>query len=426
MKIESYSISLHNRWLFVLAGLVINLCLGAVYSWSIFKLPVKELFDTSSINSTLPFTVFLALFAFAMPFGGKAIELYGPGKVTVCGGVLLASGWIISGFMSSISGLVVSYGVLGGCGVGVVYGAPLAVSNRWFPERRGFAIGLTMVGFGLSPLITAPLGRFLIVQHGPLDTFRIMGSIFLVLIVLLGALLRFPDELEENQLRQKHDIDGSQDERHGKSVSDAFGSIEFKALWFCFLSGTFTGLMLIGITSPIATELVGLSEHHSTFMMAFFSLFNGLGRPLFGYLIDKSGYFRVSTSVYIAVITASAAMLVAPGFYTYAAAFSIFWMIFGGWLAIAPATTAKLFGNRHYPEIYGFIYTAYGAGALGGGFASGYIRDITGGYQGVFYPVIIMSVAGILASYKYLRVTAQREASRLTLLTTDGSERLRL
>jgi MFS family permease len=151
-----------GRWIFVAIGLIINLCLGSVYSWSVFRKPLEQIFNVGATESGLPFMFFLAFFAILMPFAGGLLDKYGPRIITILGGALVGIGWISTSFASGITMLTISYGLIAGGGVGVVYGAPIALSTRWFPDKKGLAVGLTIMGFGLSPFITAPLARMLL------------------------------------------------------------------------------------------------------------------------------------------------------------------------------------------------------------------------------------------------------------------------
>jgi MFS family permease len=181
--------SLSPRWIYPPIGLVINLMLGTIYSWSVFRKPLESFFGWSAVESSLPFTVFLLVFALLMPVGGKLMEALGPRRASLIGGVLVGLGWFLTSLVTSLPEplifTLIFYGVIAGAGVGIAYGIPISVSSRWIPERRGLAVGLTILGFGLSPLITAPLANYLIHAVGLMNTFAYLGIAF-------GALLGGP------------------------------------------------------------------------------------------------------------------------------------------------------------------------------------------------------------------------------------------
>ncbi|HQA79355.1 MAG TPA: MFS transporter, partial [Methanoregulaceae archaeon] len=189
-----------GRWGLVIVGMIINLCLGTIYSWSVFVGPLTSYFqDTLGLTVTaneilMPFSVFLAFFAIAMTLTGKYIESIGPRKITIIGGILTGLGWLLASTVTSVWMLYIVYGVIGGIGVGIAYGVPVAVAARWFPDRRGTAVGLTLLGFGFSAFITANIAGYLIGTTGVMNTFRLFGIVFMILIVLLALPLRFPAE----------------------------------------------------------------------------------------------------------------------------------------------------------------------------------------------------------------------------------------
>ena len=187
-----------GRWLFVLFGLVINLCLGTVYSWSVFVSPLTDYFTTTlgqtiTANEVLlPYSVILAVFAVTMALTGRYVETHGPAKVTITGCILTGLGWLFASMASSIAMLSLAYGVIGGIGIGIAYGATVAVAARWFPDLRGLAVGLTVLGVGFSAFITANLAGYFIAAYGVMSTFRIFGVGIILVTVPLAFPLAFP------------------------------------------------------------------------------------------------------------------------------------------------------------------------------------------------------------------------------------------
>lgn len=395
---------LKGRWILLVFGIIINMCLGSVYSWSVFRRPVEEYFEVTSFASGMPYVYFLFFFAFLMPIAGRFIEKLGIKKVIIIGGILVGLGWICSSFATNILFLTITYGVIAGAGVGIAYGAPIALISKWFPEKKGFAVGLVLTGFGLSPFITAPLSGYLIRIFGVMPAFSIMGVIFLLLIIGLALPLKTPTreyfEAMESELKITN-----QKKLYNFETSEMLRSKDFYFLWICYTIGTLCGLTAIGISSPVAEEVIQISPAFAAILISLFAVFNGVGRPIFGLLTDKYGYKTSSVISYCMILFASFGMLFAgPNrLILYVICFGILWFNLGGWLAIAPTATAALFGTRHYPQNYGFVYTAYGIGALLGTKIVGQLRDIFGSYTNAFWVIVAFAFIGLLISLKYFK-----------------------
>ena len=383
-----------GRWLYVLLGLLVLLCLGTVYSWSIFRKPLESLFHISATQSLLPFTVLLLVFAILMPITGFYINKLGVRLITVIGGIVMGIGYILSSFASNITTLVITYGVIAGAGVGIVYGVPLAVTAKWFPDKKGLAVGLTVIGFGLSPFITAPLAKTLIGSYGVLFTFAILGSIFTAIILTVATTLKLPPQEWKPVTYNPPLISASE---RAKETA-LFKSPSFYSLWLCYTIGTFVGLSAIGISSPVAEEIIKLDATTAALTVSLFAIFNGVGRPLFGWLTDKFQPKGAAIASYILILIGSIIMIsTSEGqIISYVVAFSLFWLSLGGWLAIAPTATLTFFNPDNYAKNYGVVFTAYGVGALFGTFVAGQLRDLFGSYILAFYPMAGLAIAGII------------------------------
>lgn len=389
-----------SRWLYIPLGLIIFMCMGTIYSWSIFRKPIETAFNVGATESGLPYMFFLVFYALGMPFAGSYMDKYGPRVMTIAGGILISIGWFLSGFTSSITVLTISYGVIGGMGVGIAYGAPMAVAAKWFPDKEGLAVGLTLGGFGLSPFITAPAASWLIRQFGAFTTFKILGVLFLIIITLLAIPLKFP-KIEKKKRKKKKEENSNLEIGPKKMLK----SRSFYALWATFVIGTIIGLMAIAISGPVAEELINLDSTTASIYVSLFAIFNGIGRPIFGALTDKVKAKKTAIISFSLIILASFLMIInnSASPVLYFISFAIFWLNLGGWLAIAPAATSYFFGKKNYSQNYGYLFTAYGVGAVIGNLFSGSIRDILGSYQFVFYPTLIIAALGIIISLLFLK-----------------------
>jgi MFS family permease len=394
-----------GRWGFVLLGLLINICLGAIYAFSVFKKPLIEEWGISTTASGFPFMVFLAVFAAAMALGGNLIARWGPRNTSILGALLVGTGWILAGFSPNIIVLTLFYGGVAGAGVGILYGCPIATVSRWFPDRRGLAVGLTILGFGVSALVTAPIITALIEATGVLRAFTWSGVAFLVLLLLLALPFRFPvmgwhppgwtPSPRQRLAAAVPEIDRAEMLRRGT----------FYALWSVFTIGSLAGLMAIGFSKDFGIDVAGLSGSAATLAVSVFAVFNGIGRPLFGWLNDRVGP-RIAASLSFLMILGASALLRFWGQGTpwaYYLGFAVLWLNLGGWIAIGPAATAVLFGALHHARNYAVVFSGYGVAAILSTVLSGLVKDLTGSFLPVFLPVMGLAVLGLIISLMALR-----------------------
>jgi MFS family permease len=392
-----------GRWLLIPLGATVLLCLGTVYSWSIFRKPLEKLLSINAIESLLPFTVLLVLFAILMPITGFYINRFGSRVVTAVGGVIVGLGYILSSINGNLQLLTFTYGVIAGVGVGIAYGVPLAVVAKWFPDKKGVAVGLTVIGFGLSPLITAPLAKSLIDSYGVRQTFVILGVAFTAIILAIATVLKTPPQDWKPAGWNPTTTNSGDVSNHNQGAM--VQTQGFYGLWLCYTIGTFSGLAAIGISSPLAQEIIKLDAATAASTVSLFAVFNALGRLFFGWFTDRFSPKLGAIVSFTLVLIASLMMLKAGqgAVATYLVAFSLFYFSFGGWLAIAPTTTLILFSSADYAKNYGIVFTAYGAGALGGTLLAGRIRDIFGSYTVFFYPTTVLAILGIVLAVFLLK-----------------------
>lgn len=403
-----------GRWIFVIAGLAMMLCLGAVYAYSIVRIHFEKIFKDlglkiSATEMQIPYLVFLFLFAFTMPLMGKYIEKHGPRRVALLGAILVSLAWFSASFATSPFILVLLYGVIGGVGVGVAYNCPIVVSARWFPDKRGLAVGLTVFGFGLSAAVVGPLVDYLAASLGEQIMLRVISFIFLIIMVFSAISLSFPpgDWSPHGWSSMRQRVAVGVDLSRERAVK----TVTFYALWICYMIGTLAGLMAIGISKQVGLEItgrLGLSEREVspllTALLVPFALCNGFGRPLFGWLTDKLTPKKTAIISFALILIASLTMFVLQNsLQAYIFTFAVLWLNLGGWLAIAPAATASFFGTRDYARNYGLIFTAYGVGALIGNLVAGYVKDILGSYMTVFPIIAILSIMGIVIAAGFLK-----------------------
>jgi OFA family oxalate/formate antiporter-like MFS transporter len=403
-KIQLFGLpAARGRWLLIPLGMALLLCLGTVYTWSVFRRPLEAELAIGATESLLPYTVALVCYATVMPIAGFYMLKLGPRRLAALGGVVVGCGYLLASFSNHIATITLSYGVINGAGVGLAYGVPMAVVARWFPDRKGLAVGLTIVGFGLSPLITAPIANALIEDMGVRSKLRVLAVVFGVMIVAIASTLRLPPaawiprsagSAKATQVPPGPRTDAIENRT---ALRQLLRSRSFYGLWIGYGLAACVGLSAIGISGPVGEEIIQMSPGVAARSVALFALFNGLSRPLFGWLTDRYRPQSVAIASYVLILVACTLMVHAkPGdVETYLIAFSLFWFCLGGWLALAPTATLKLFDPNDYAMNYGIVFTAYGVGALVGTLVAGRLRDLFGSYIYAFYPMAALAIFGI-------------------------------
>lgn len=374
--------------LMVISSLVMMLFMGTVYSYSVFRLPIEQEFQIGTLQSGLPYMTSLFFYALSMMISGRFLKPTTLRRMVVMGTLLVASGWLLSGVTSSYIMLILTYGVLLGTGVGMVYGVPIYMAQKLFPNKSGQMAGIILLGFGMSPLITAPLANRLISSVGLSQTFLMFG--LLTLIIQLP--LSFVFILNEYQDFKKEPI-----ERNEHVVLKPF-----KRIYAMFVIATTIGLMMIGLSYQIGVVYYGFHVREVTLSLSLFALANGIARPIFGKIMDKKG-FHVATRISLGLMMiASLIGLFNQGEHLilYMLSFGLFWFNLGAWLAIVPATIKQFYGVKQYSKKYGLMFTAYGVGSIVGTLISGSIMDILQGTTYLYGLIVILIITSYVIAWK--------------------------
>lgn len=352
---------LTNKTWFILSSIAAMLMLGSVYSWSIIRVSVEQAFAISTTESGLPYMVSLASYSLAMLISGKFIRFH-QRKVVLLGALFFTLGLYLSSLVTSILLLTLTYGILVGTGVGMIYGVPLYVINQTFPQRVGFFSGLVLLGFGFSSVLMAPLIEFLLLTGTLQNMFSTLSLVSLIVLSIALIPLLMPIQPIPERSTQPTPI--------SKPM--------FTRLYIVFLLSLVSGLMMIGLTYRVGVVSYGFDGVFVTFLLTLFAISNALARPLFGWIIDKKNIYFAGTLSLLLIAIASMVALLNQGssLFVFALSYGVFWFGLGSWVAIAPLAVKKLFGAHNYAHLYGTLFTAYGVAAILGTLFSGAILDL--------------------------------------------------
>jgi MFS family permease len=367
------SISYRRGWSVVLAGTAINLALGVLYAWSIFKGAITDSikaggegafsWNVASVND--PYALACLTFAFSMIIAGRMQDKIGPRATCIIGGLLVGGGFLIASLSTNYWMWILGFGVMFGLGMGFGYSAATPPALRWFPPAKtGLIAGIVVSGFGLAPVYIAPLSNYLLGAYGIQQSMLVLGLGFGVIVCLFGMLLQNPPagyvaDPNAKVVAKKttgEDMTPSQILRTGK----------FYTLWVCFFIGAGAGLMVIGSATGLAKASLG---EWAFLVVAVMSIGNAAGRIIAGVVSDKIG--RANTLMIMLVFQAAlmfAAIPVIDGTYSNAVVMVLLvtFMVFnyGTNLALFPSFAKDLWGVKNYGINYGILFSAWGVGAF--------------------------------------------------------------
>src|SRR5438067_6836282 len=386
-----------NRWVIALAGAFFQIALGAVYAWSVFRAPLAKQFGWSISEITLTFTISIFVLGFAAFFGGLWLNRKGPRVVALTGGVLYGLGVFLASFTHSLAWLYISYGLIGGIGLGLGYIVPVAVLVKWFPDKRGLITGIAVGGFGAGALITAPVATRLIQSVGVLSTFAYLGIAYLIVTVVTGLFMRIPPDGWKPEGWTPTATQTSHRAGHDFTLGEALKTWQWWALWLLLFLNTCAGISIISQEAPLFQELAGVTAVVAASMVGLASIGNAVGRVFWAWisdLITRRATFLVMfvTQVLLFwffpnIVTASFLTIVA----------FVVLMCYGGGFGTMPAFAADYFGPKNVGPIYGLMLTAWGFASVFGPLLIAHMRETAGSYGGALHVIAgIMAISALL------------------------------
>jgi len=387
----------NNRWVIAIAGVFLQIALGAVYAWSVFRVPLAKQFGWSISEVTLTFTISIFVLGFAAFFGGLWLNRKGPRVVAVTGGVLYGLGIFLASFTHRLSWLYLTYGVIGGIGLGLGYIVPVAVLVKWFPDRRGLITGIAVGGFGAGALITAPVATRLIQSVGVLSTFAYLGIAYLIVTVVAGLFMRNPPNGWKPEGWTPTVVQTSQRAGRDFTLNEALKTWQWWALWLLLFLNTCAGISIISQEAPLFQEETGVTAAIAASMVGLASIGNAVGRVFWAWvsdLITRSATFFV---MFVAQILLFWFLPnIATAWFLTIVTFVVL-MCYGGAFGTMPAFTADYFGPKNVGPIYGLMLTAWGFASVFGPLLIAHMRETAGSYRGALHVIAgVMTISAVL------------------------------
>ena len=388
-----------NRWHAVVGGVLMNLALGVIYAWSVFVAPFEADFGWTRTQVSVVFTIAILSVGSWFVVAGFLQDRFGPRPVAAFGGVLYALGFFLASQTESLLWLYVTFGALAGAGNGFGYAIPIPVCSKWFPDRRGLAVGLVVGGYGAGSGIYGPLAReVLIPAYGWQGTMRISALVFLVMTLAAAWLLRNPPP----GWRPPAAAPAAGGAPAPAAVARDYATGEmvrtptFYLLWIAYCLGSAAGLMVISQLVPVG-QAAGLGAA-AALGLTIGAVGNTGGRVLSGWMSDTFG--RLNTLRLMVLVSAAAL----PLFYLFAGQVALFYVLlvviyycYGTLLSVFASTCADFYGTRHMGVNYGLLFSAWGVAGIVGPVIAGRVFDAYGDYQLAFYLAAGLSVVALIA-----------------------------
>jgi MFS transporter, OFA family, oxalate/formate antiporter len=387
-----------ERWWIAFAGILLQMALGAVYAWSVFRAPLAKQFHWTISEVTLTFTIAIMVLGFASFFGGLWLKRVGPRVVALTGGALYGIGVFLASFSyHGLWWLYLSYGVIGGIGLGFAYIVPISVLVKWFPDRRGLMTGIAVGGFGAGALVTAPIATRLIQSVGVLETFAYLGVAFLIISVGSAYFMQNPPEgwLPEGWTPKQKEV-GRKSIRDF-TLGDALKTWQWWALWLLLFLNTSAGISIISQEAPMFQELAKITAIVAAGMVGVVSIGNALGRVFWAWASDTLGR-RVTFAVMF--ILQIGLFWFLPSLHSVASVTTVAFIIlmcYGGGFGTMPAFAADYFGSANVGSIYGLMLTAWGFASAFGPLLIAHMRQSSGSFAGGLHVIaLVMTISVVL------------------------------
>lgn len=369
-----------NRWLIALAAVGIHISIGSVYAWSVFTNPLIDTYGWNLSAVSLTFSIAILFLGLSAAFMGHFVEKHGPRVSGMVAASFFGFGMIGSGaatMLESLWLLYITYGMLGGIGLGIGYITPVSTLVKWFPDRRGLATGLAIMGFGFAAMIASPVMASLIGSVGIPLTFFILGAVYFVVMLSSALYLERPPEgyMKEYAAAGKQKPDLAQ-----LTANEAVKTRRFWYLWVMLFINVTCGIAILSVASPMAQEIAGLSAAAAATTVGLMGFFNGAGRIAWASISDYLGRPNVYTAFFLIQIVTFFALPNLTVALLFQLALFLIMTCYGGGFASIPAYIGDIFGTKQLGAIHGYVLTAWAAAGLAGPLLASWIRGVTESY----------------------------------------------
>lgn len=396
-----------NRWLIACAGIAVHLSIGSAYAWSIYTNPIAQQIGWEEAPISFAFSIAIFCLGTSAAFMGKFVEKFGPRKTGTVASIFFGLGIALTGVainVESLPLLYLSYGVIGGIGLGAGYVTPVSTMIRWFPDRRGLATGMAIMGFGFASLITGPIAQKLMGSVGLSQTFFILGAAYFLVMFIASQYLEKPPVGWVPKGYEGQDLDGDADGPKLKedfsqlTANEAVKTRSFWMLWLMLFINITCGIALVSAASPMAQEVTGMTASMAATMVGIMGLFNGGGRLFWATISDYLGRPNVFTTIFVIDIIALTALYFLKSPILFVILICIIMTCYGAGFSVIPAYIGDVFGTKELGAIHGYILTAWAAAGMVGPLLLSSIHEKNQKYSSTLLIFVVMCIVALTLS----------------------------
>lgn len=355
-----------RRYLVAIGGILLHLMIGSVYAWSVFTGPIAKQTGWALSSVTVAFSIAIFFLGMSAAFMGRLVERFGPRLTGTVAALLYGSGILLTGLavqLESLPLLYIGYGVVGGLGLGAGYVTPVSTIIAWFPDKRGLATGMAIMGFGFAAMLSGPIAQNLIAGIGLVPTMYVLGTAYLLIMLTAAQVIRKPrpGEVPAADIAKSVSLTGT-----AMTANQAVKTRSFRYLWLMFFINITCGIGLVAVASPMAQQQTGMSAATAAMMVGVVGLFNGFGRLAWATLSDLIGRPLTYTLIFTVDVAMLAGILVFSSPLLFGIALCLIMSCYGAGFSVIPAYLGDVFGTKQLGAIHGYVLTAWAvAGVVG-------------------------------------------------------------
>lgn len=387
-----------DRKLIATAAVIMQICLGAVYGYSVLTAPIMEVGGWSQTVVVVMFETAIFCLGLGCLLGGIWQDKAGPRTVAMTGGVLYGLGYVLTAYgiaARSIVLIVLGYGVVGGLGNGLAYITPVATLVKWFPDKRGLVTGLAVAGFGVGAMIMTQFVGIWLPRNGVASTLLWMGIGYGAIVTLCAMTFTDPPRgWRPAGWQPAAGTAGATTQSY--TPAEALRTPQYWKLWLMLFVNVSAGIMIIATLKPLAVETVRMSGAAATALVGFMGLFNGGGRLFWAWVSDRIGRARVFLLMYVLQAGLFALLLVTRNVLMFGVITALIYLCYGGGFGTMPSFVADYFGPEYVGTIYGSILMAWGIGGVGSPFLITFLRERTGSYDVAIGILAVVMLIGVV------------------------------